>query len=82
VRWTMPSPWQIALGAPRLVSTPSLDRAWLGVASARLPGVSPNLRGFTQELSCPGAQFSKSDVSTYFTTRARRLDSILCVFRA
>lgn len=46
-----------AVGAPRLVSTPSHCWAWLGVASACRPGVSPNLRGFTQVLSLPGAQF-------------------------
>ena len=59
-----------ALGAPRLVSTPSPCRAWLGIASAVSRGVSPNLRRFTQALSPPGAQLSKSLVSTNFTTPA------------
>lgn len=47
-----------ALGAPRLVSTPSPPplsrplRAWLGVASAhRAPGVSPNLKGSAPAVS-------------------------------
>ena len=68
-----------ALGAPRLVSTPSHDWAWLGIASTHWPGVLPNLRGFTQGLSPSGAQFSKSAVSTYSTTRAnQRYSSLLC----
>lgn len=61
----------IALGPRRLVSTPSpvwgLARRYL---SHDWPGDSPNLTGFTRVLSPPGAQFSKSLVSTYFTTRA------------
>ena len=44
-----------ALGAPRLVSTPSpraLHReAWLGVASMRASGVSPNLKGSAPAVS-------------------------------
>lgn len=54
-----------ALGAPRLVSTPSQGyQAWLGVVSPTRAGISPNLRGFTRGLSLPGAQSSKSAVST------------------
>jgi hypothetical protein len=60
-----------AVGPRRLVSTPS---PWRGLARRCLgpcgPGNSPNLTGFTRALSPPGAQFSKSFVSTYFTTRA------------
>ena len=60
-----------AVGPRRLVSTPS---PWRGLARRCLgpcrPGSSPNLTGFTRALSPPGAQFSKSFVSTYFTTRA------------
>ena len=60
-----------AVGPRRLVSTPSPGR---GLARRCLdpqgPGSSPNLTGFTRALSPPGAQFFKSFVSTYFTTRA------------
>ncbi len=70
VRWTMPSPWLCSVRCPpsSLYTFPflGLARRCLGL----LPGVSPNLRGFTQVLSHPGAQFSKSAVSTYSTTRA------------
>lgn len=44
-----------ALGAPRLVSTPSslqsYREAWLGVASMRASGVSPNLKGSAPAVS-------------------------------
>ena len=44
-----------ALGAPRLVSTPSslelYREAWLGVASMRASGVSPNLKGSAPTVS-------------------------------
>lgn len=63
-----------AVGPRRLVSTPSpgrgLARRCLGPQG---PGSSPNLTGFTRALSPPSAQFFKSFVSTYFTTRASDL---------
>jgi hypothetical protein len=37
VVWTIPSPWRSALGAARLVSTPSRFRAWLGITSEGFP---------------------------------------------
>lgn len=71
-----------AVGPRRLVSTPSHCWAWLGVVSALGPGISPNLTGFTWALSLPSAQFSKSLVSTYSTTRADRCILVGCVVRA
>ena len=68
---------RVALGAARLVSTPSRFRAWLGVV-ARVSlhaGSSPNLTGFTLRLSHPGAQIFKSLVSTNFTIGALRITS-------
>ncbi len=38
----------VALGAPRLVSTPSSCDAWLGIAILQ---VSPNLRSYTHKVS-------------------------------
>jgi len=71
-----------AVGPRRLVSTPSrkgLARRCLGQTR---PGSSPTLTGFTQALSSLGAQFSKSLVSTNFTTRADARILPECVSRA
>lgn len=68
-----------AVGAPRLVSTPSRVRAWLGVASDDGPGGSPNLRGFTQVLSRAWCSIFKSAVSTSFTTPAGASRQIVVV---
>lgn len=57
VRWTMPSPLLVPSGRrpPSSLYTFPAGGAWLGVASIR-SGVSPNLKGFTRELSHPAAQ--------------------------
>lgn len=89
VRWTMPSPSprarsmrRAALGAPRLVSTPSAPSlarqpAWLGVASAP-PACAARPRGFAEfEGFCtsrfqPGTQSLKSAMFTNFITPTAR----------
>jgi len=55
----------IAVGAPRLVSTPSSYDAWLGIAILQ---VSPNLRSYTHKVSQMRLNFHKSVVSTDSTT--------------
>lgn len=71
-----------AVGAPRLVSTPSRVQAWLGVASDNCPGGSPNLRGFTQALSRAWCSICKSAVSTSFTTPAGAEAIVVLAIRA
>ncbi|MNF96417.1 hypothetical protein D3C84_792080 [compost metagenome] len=62
-----------AVGARRLLSTPSQAGLGLGSALARIPkhpGLSPNLTGFTSDVSLRRLKLFKSPVSTDFTTRA------------
>ena len=75
VVWTIPSPWprrerRMALGAARLVSTPSPCGAWLGIASEGFPDFEqfyvPGFPGRTQILAF------KSGASTSFATPAYR----------
>jgi hypothetical protein len=78
VVWTIPSPWRArALGAARLVSTPSRQRfgwrAWLGIACYRFPRIWAVLH-----LRFPEGHSTcfKSLASTSFATPAVRLIGI------
>jgi len=56
-----------SLHLPANLSIQGLARRWLGRLG---PGRSPNLTGFTFEVSSEGLKLYKSLVSTSFTTRA------------
>lgn len=57
------------LGAARLVSTPSRERAWLGITISQ---ASPNLSSSTSRISPRALKSFKSGASTNFATPAHR----------
>ena len=70
VVWTIPSPWHSAVGAARLVSTPSRFRAWLGIAMLK---VSPTLSSSASPVSRGALKFALSPLRLPFRhARARR----------
>ncbi len=73
VVWTIPWPLLFkALGPARLVSTPSLHRrAWLGIATGTTREVSPNLSGYTAQVS-PRALTSDLQVRCVYRFRHAR----------
>jgi hypothetical protein len=72
VVWTIPSPWPSAVGAARLVSTPSRSecsvRAWLGIAM--LQG-SPNLSSSASPVSRRALKFQLSPMRLPISPRPR-----------
>lgn len=72
VVWTIPSPWPLAVGAARLVSTPSRsecsERAWLGIAISQ---VSPNLSSSASPVSRRALKFRLSPVRLPIPPRPR-----------
>ena len=72
VVWTIPSPWPLAVGAARLVSTPSRSecsfRAWLGIAISQ---GSPNLSSSASPVSRRALKLRLSPVRLPIPPRPR-----------